>query len=121
MKRGYKDYIVDVVDAIDKIERFTENMEFNDFESDDKTLLAVVKSLEIIGEAVKKIPENVRKIYPEIPWSKIAGMRDKLVHEYFGINIKVVWRTIKEDIPSIKPTMKEMLEKLEREERSKKL
>lgn len=96
MKREYKDYVIDIIEAIEKIEKFTQNMELKDFESDEKTILAVVKSLEIIGEAAKKIPAKVKKLYLDVPWKKITGMRDKLVHEYFGVNKKVVWRTIKE-------------------------
>ncbi len=112
MKREYKDYLNDIYDSIGKIERFTENMKFSQFERDDRTVLAVVKALEIIGEAVKKIPMSAKKKYPQIPWKKISGMRDILVHEYFGINIKVVWKTIKEDIPPIKPLIHELIKSL---------
>ncbi|MHA1280419.1 MAG: HepT-like ribonuclease domain-containing protein [Candidatus Helarchaeota archaeon] len=112
MKREYKDYLNDIYDSIEKIEKFTEHMKFAQFEKDDRTVLAVVKALEITGEAVKKIPPSIRNKYPQIPWKKISGMRDKLVHEYFGINIKVVWRTIKEDIPPIKPLIHDILKNL---------
>lgn len=114
MKREYTDYINDIYDSIKKIEKFTEHMKFAQFEGDDKTILAVVKALEIIGEAVKKIPASIRNKYPQIPWKKISGMRDKLVHEYFSVNIKVVWKTIKEDIPPIKPLIHEILKSLSR-------
>jgi len=68
-----------------------------------KTVFAVVRALEIVGEAVKKIPQSIRKNYPEIPWKDMAGMRDKVVHEYFGVKLERVWETIQSDIPSIKP------------------
>ena len=68
-----------------------------------KTVFAVVRVLEIVGEAVKKIPQSIRKNYPEIPWKDMAGMRDKVVHEYFGVKLERVWETIQSDIPSIKP------------------
>lgn len=108
MKREYKDYVTDMLDAIEKIGKFTKYMQLQDFKKDDKTVFAVVRALEIIGEAVKKIPATVKNKYKQIPWRKIAGMRDKLIHEYFGVNIPVVWRTIKEDIPGIKPLVKQM-------------
>ena len=79
MKREYRDYLYDIYDSIEKIEKFIEHMKFAQFESDDKTVLAVVKALEIIGEAVKKIPMSIKNKNPQIPWKKISGMRDKLV------------------------------------------
>ncbi len=103
MKREYKDYINDVIEAIERIEKFTKGFTFEEFEKDEKTVFAVVRTLEIIGEAVKNVPVSVKNEHKEIPWKKIAGMRDKLIHEYFGVNNKVVWKTIKEDIPSIYP------------------
>ena len=96
MKREYKDYLFDIVDAIEKIENFTEGLSYKDFESDDKTIFAVIRAFEIIGEAVKKIPKKIRDENKNIPWKLISGMRDKLVHDYFGVDIKVVWKTIKE-------------------------
>jgi len=86
------------------------NMEFHQFAEDDKTILAVVKALEIIGEAVKKIPASIKSKNPNTPWKQMAGMRDKLVHEYFGINNKVVWKTIKYDITPLKPLIQDLLE-----------
>lgn len=106
MNREYKDYIFDVIDSIQKIEVFTKDISFEQFSKDEKTVFAVIRALEIIGEAVKKIPATVKNKYPDIPWKEIAGMRDKLIHEYFGVNVKVIWKTIKEDIPTIKPFIK---------------
>jgi len=108
MKREYKDYINDIIDAIERIEKFTKGFTFEEFEKDEKTVLAVVRTLEIMGEAVKNVPVSVKNEHKEIPWRKITGMRDKLIHEYFGVNNKVVWKTIKEDIPNIYPLIKEM-------------
>jgi uncharacterized protein with HEPN domain len=112
MKRDYRDYLLDIQTALDKIEEFTESFALTDFAADEKTQLAVVKCLEIIGEAAKKVPPALKKKYPHVPWRQISGMRDKLVHEYFGINIKVVWRTITEDIPPLKPAVAEIIKKL---------
>jgi len=88
-------------------------MTFKDFKDDDKTIFAVIRALEVIGEASKKIPKSIRNKYPQIPWREITGMRDKLIHEYFGVNLKVVWDTVKKDIPHIKPLINEILKKME--------
>ena len=109
MKRDYRDYLVDILESLERIEEFTKGFTLTRFSADEKTQLAVIKSLEIIGEAVQKIPLNVRKKNPDIPWRQISGMRNKLVHEYFGINIKVVWKTIVEDIPPLKPLLDKIL------------
>lgn len=113
MKREYKDYLEDIIDSIEKIEEFTKGKSLKYFNKDYKTFFAVIRALEIIGEAAKKIPNDVRNKYKEIPWSKMAGMRDKLIHEYFGVNKKVVWKTIKKDVPAIKPWIKRILNKAE--------
>ena len=113
MKREFKDYFFDLIDSINKIEEFTEGMEFNDFLKDNKTIFACIRAIEVMGEAVKNIPEYVKEEHDEIPWKKIYGMRNKLIHEYFGVEPHVVWVTIKEDIPLIKPCILEILEGLE--------
>lgn len=110
MKREYGDYIEDILDAMNKVSKFTENMNFDEFSKDDKTVFAVVRGLEIIGEAVKNIPEEIEKKYPEIPWKNIAGMRNKLIHEYFGVKLEIVWDTVKKEIPEIKPEFQKIME-----------
>jgi len=114
MKREIGDFIEDIVDAMDKALKFTEGMSYEEFAHDEKTLFAVVRAIEIIGEAVKNIPEDVRKKYPEIPWKGMAGMRDKVIHGYFGVDAKVVWDTVKRRIPELKPLFERMLDELER-------
>jgi uncharacterized protein with HEPN domain len=113
MKRGrkYVDYLRDILDAIEKAEQFTEDMDFERFSSDYKTEFAVIRALEIIGEASKKLPEAVKLQNPELPWREIAGIRDILIHEYFGLNPQVIWKTLKEDFPKLKPIISSMLEK----------
>ena len=85
-RREYVDYLEDIQNAIEKAEQFTEGMDFERFSSDYKTIYAVIRALEIIGEASKKIPETVKGQNPGLPWREMAGIRDILIHEYFGVN-----------------------------------
>ena len=85
-------------------------MNFEDFEIDDKAVYAVIRAFEIIGEAARQIPESVKEENSAIPWREIMGMRNKLTHEYFGVNIRVVWRTVHEDLPVIIPLLQKILE-----------
>jgi len=95
--------------AIVSIESFVAGLDFNAFETDDKTLSAVIRKLEIIGEAVKQLGEDIRQTHPEIPWKQIAGMRDKLIHFYFGVNAHLVWQTIHSRLPELKAAMEQSL------------
>ena len=109
MKRAHEDYISDIIEAIALIEEFTANMEFEEFERDKKTQFAVIRALEIIGEAAKAIPEEFKEEHPEVPWKEMARMRDKLIHAYFGVDLRVVWRTLNEDIPQLKKKLETLL------------
>ena len=105
-------YLQDIVQAMLAIEQFVEGMSFNEFKTDDKTSSAVIRKFEIIGEATKQIPEEIRNKYPLIPWKEMAGMRDRLSHFYFGIKYDLVWHTIKDVIPQVKPAIQEILKSL---------
>jgi uncharacterized protein with HEPN domain len=109
MIREYKNFVADIIDAIDKAESFVKGMKFETFEKDAKTSFAVIRAFEIMGEAVGKIPSNVRNKHKDIPWKEMAGMRHKLIHEYFGVKPRVVWKTIKQDLPKIKPHLQAIL------------
>lgn len=86
-----------------KAQRFVKNLSYQEFTQDDKTVFAVIRALEIIGEATKNIPNDVRIENPEIPWEDMAGMRDILIHDYFGVDVETVWMTVTEKIPEINP------------------
>ena len=113
MKRDYRLYLDDVLEAISKIERYTEGWSYDQFRKDEKTIDAVITNFTIIGEAAKQIPPKIRKYYPGIPWKEMAGMRDKLVHEYFGIRLDVVWETITVRLPQLKPMIEELMEEFD--------
>ena len=96
MKRDYSLYIKDILDCIERVEEFVGDMNFDEFLVDDKTSSAVVRKLEIIGEATKNIPKSITQKYDEVPWKEMARMRDKIIHFYFGVDYEIVWNVIKE-------------------------
>jgi uncharacterized protein with HEPN domain len=115
-KREYLDYIQDIIDAIKDVEDFVKGMNLDDFMNDRKTILAVIKSIENIGEAAKGVPHSIRNKYVDIPWKDMAGMRDKLSHVYFGVDLKVVWKTIQQDLPRLKIFISRIIAELKDEE-----
>ena len=110
--RDPRNYIHDILAEIDRIRNFTEGMTFADFSCDIKTVYAVIRSFEIIGEAVKKISPEIRDKYPGIPWKRIAGMRDKLIHEYFGVSLPILWETVRNRIPELEEKIAQLKEEL---------
>lgn len=113
MKRDYCVYLKDILQAFANASQFLEGLSYEEFIADRKTISAVIRELEIVGEATKQIPISIRKKYPKIPWSDMAGMRDKLIHFYFGVDLEIVWETVKVRIPELEPLIKDVLTDLE--------
>ena len=107
--REYKLYLSDIVAAMESIERFVEGMTFEEFQQDDKTASAVIRKFEIIGEASRNIPDEVKMKHPEVPWKEMSGMRDRLIHAYFGVDYTLVWFTVKNRLPAAKKMIREIL------------
>jgi len=107
--REYKLYLSDILAAMESIERFIEGMTFEQFQQDDKTTSAVVRKLEIIGEASRNIPDEIKRQHAEVPWKEMAGMRDRLIHAYFGVDYSLVWTTIKNRVPTAKQMIRKVI------------
>ncbi len=110
MKRRQALYIKDIKDAAEAAIKFTNNMTYDEFNTDDKTLSAVIRKLEVIGEAVKNLSIDITSSTSDIPWSIMARMRDKLIHGYFGVDVAIIWRTVKEELPEILPLIIKLYE-----------
>ena len=113
--RDPKLYLKDILTAMDAIEQFVKGLDVESFKNNDIVSSAVIRKFEIIGEATKGIEEEIKQKYSAIPWKDMAGMRDRLIHFYFGIKYELVWETIKKEIPKIKPLIKKILTDLEAE------
>src|SRR3989344_3463226 len=115
MKRDNKLFVKDIIDAMDSIEKFVEGMTLEGLKKDEKTSSAVIRKFEIIGEAAKYMPNKVKDKHKDIQWKSMAGMRDRLIHAYFGIDYNLVWSAIKNEMPKLKPKLKKMMASLEQE------
>lgn len=102
----------DICSAISAIQEFVDEMTFDEFCEDEKTQSAVIRKFEIMGEATKNLPETVREEHPDLPWSEMAGMRDRLIHGYFKIDQKLVWQTIQQELPPLKQQVRDVLHDL---------
>ena len=109
MSHEFLDFVEDILDAMDKAEILIEGLAYEEFETDFRTNFAVIRALEIIGEAAKRLPVSLREQYPAIPWRGMAGMRDRIIHGYDTVDLQIVWDVVKQDIPEIKPQIRQIL------------
>lgn len=116
MNRHYGLFIKDILTAIDNIEDFVKGLSFEEFCKSEKTQSAFVWQIQIIGEAVKNIPKDIRDRYKEVPWKYMARMRDKIAHFYFGIDYEIVWGVVKNNLPEIKPLLKKVYQEIDKPE-----
>jgi uncharacterized protein with HEPN domain len=110
MSPEFLDFVEDILDGMNKAEILLEGVSYTQFETDFRINFAVVRALEIIGEAAKRIPEQVRQRYPDIPWKGMAGMRDRIIHGYDNVDLQIVWDVVKRDIPQLKPKIELLLQ-----------
>ncbi len=108
------DHLQDILEAAEKAQEFTGEMSYEAFLEDDKAVFAVIRALEIIGEATKRLSDSFRDEYPQVPWSSMAGMRDKLIHDYVNVDRRIVWRTVQDELPEVQQKMRTISEELKK-------
>ena len=101
-KRDYILFLEDILDALEKIENYTKNLSFTEFADNGMAVDAVIRNFEVIGEATKNVPEEIKEKYLEVEWKEAAGFRDVLIHDYFGIDLEAIWDTINKNLISFK-------------------
>ncbi|HDL02354.1 MAG TPA: DUF86 domain-containing protein [Candidatus Pacearchaeota archaeon] len=111
MKKSPLIFIEHILENIEKIEQFSKGISKKDLLEDSEKQYAIIRAIEVIGEAIKNLPLSLTKKYSDIPWKEIVGTRDKLIHNYFGVDLDEIWKIIKEDIPDLKKNIKEIIKK----------
>jgi uncharacterized protein with HEPN domain len=109
MPRDYRVYLEDIGVAIQKIRRYTSGLSLRDLREDEKTLDAVVRNLEVIGEAIKMLPESIRSQHSNVDWKKAAGLRDILIHQYFGVDVEIIWDIVQNKLPMLEKEVTRIL------------
>lgn len=110
MKKDVNVFLGHILESIESIEAYVHGLEKDDFLNSEEKQDAVIRRIEIIGEATRNIPSSFRKQHAHIPWKDIAGMRDKLAHDYFGVSLNVAWEVVKNDLPKLKRDIKKLVE-----------
>lgn len=111
MRKDPTIFLRHILESIEKIEEYTKGFTKEKFASSSKIQDAVIRNLEIVGEAAKSIPKDFTGKYPDVPWRKMAGLRDVLIHMYFGVDLDITWDVVKKDLPGLKEKIKTILEK----------
>lgn len=107
-KRGDREFLIDMLIACERIERYTKGLSYKDFCENDLVIDAVLRNIEILGEASKNISEELKKKYPEVEWRAISRTRDKIIHSYFGVDLSIVWDIITVDIPALQKKLEKI-------------
>lgn len=114
MRKGdFRVYVQDILEAIQRIDEYLDGLTFDGFAKDNRTIDAIIRNFAVIGEAAKHIPVSVKRKHPEIAWKRMTGMRDKVIHEYFGVDPYILWDTSKIDLPASKPLLEKLSEETE--------
>jgi uncharacterized protein with HEPN domain len=111
--RSVRLYVIDMLRAIEKIERFTEGFDLASFSSSELVVDAVLRNLEVLGEAARNVPEEMREAHPNIPWGKIVGLRNIVAHAYFGVDLENVWKIVQENVPEVRSSVVALVKELE--------
>lgn len=114
-RRDHKLYVEDVLQSMDRIERYTRGQTFERFRRSEMVADAVIRNLEIIGEAARSIPQEVRQRHPDIPWTRMIGLRNIAIHEYFGVDLGIIWEIVRRNLPETRSKIVALLEKPEKD------
>lgn len=115
-RRSHVDYFRDILEAAVQAQEFVKGQDFESFSRNQEKIYAVTRALEIIGEADRSVPSDIQAQYPEVPWHEMIAMRNIVAHQYFGVELRVLWRTVFEDLPPLQSEVSQILESLDRAE-----
>ncbi len=108
-KRHWRLLVEDILECIGRIEQYVTGLQLDAFKTSQITVDATVRNLEVIGEAARNIPEDVKEAHPQLEWAKIVGLRNRVIHEYFGVDLDIIWRIVTDELPALKAQMRKLL------------